>query len=136
MKEKFNELAKVLPSYDPLKPLCHVNILEEARKVIEELQEDLEKILTENKDKVDNVKGTILILASDQMYLFINTVLLNQFSQTSTMIQFIRHNQFMFVPNCYPVISTKNCEKKAKVEVDSFFLKMLKMFEIILHYLI
>lgn len=57
MKQRFSELAKVLPSYDPLKQLCHINILEEARKVIEELQEDLKSILSENKDNVKSVKG-------------------------------------------------------------------------------
>lgn len=56
LREKFDELAKALPSYDPSKPLCHVNILEGARKAIEELQEDIKKILTKNKDRVKGVK--------------------------------------------------------------------------------
>lgn len=61
LKEKFNELAKVLPSYDPSKSLCHINILEEAKKTIEELQDDLKTFLTQNKDKVKSVKGDKII---------------------------------------------------------------------------
>lgn len=35
--------------------------MEDARNVIEELQEDLKKILTDNKDKVHTVKGTYIV---------------------------------------------------------------------------
>lgn len=59
LREKFNDLAKALPSYDPSKPYCHVNILDEAKKAIEELQEDIKKILTKNKDRVKGIKEII-----------------------------------------------------------------------------
>lgn len=60
LREKFNELAKALPSYDPSKPLCHVNILEEARIAIEELQEDIKKIVTKSKDGVKGIQAIYL----------------------------------------------------------------------------
>lgn len=68
LKEKFNELAKALPTYDSSKTLCHVNILEEARKAIEELQEDINRILTDNKD-VKGIKIYLFILNATSVYI-------------------------------------------------------------------
>lgn len=68
MREKFSQLAKALPSYDPSKPLGHVNILEEARKAIEELQEDINRILTDNRNKVEAVKGIKVVISEFQTY--------------------------------------------------------------------
>lgn len=60
IKEKFNQLEKVLPSYDPSKPLGHENILEEARKAIEDLQEDIKRFITTQNNKLDSVKDEII----------------------------------------------------------------------------